>query len=80
MAQHAARGMLASGLTLREMERLAVEHLTSSFKAAATFAYSLADHYGPEVSDPLKAFGPNCKWDACGAAARTLGTRLKVVS
>ena len=39
-----------------QMEILAIEHLTSSFNGAATFAYSLADHHGPEVSDPLKEF------------------------
>ncbi|MBX9693502.1 MAG: hypothetical protein K2Z81_14025, partial [Cyanobacteria bacterium] len=56
MAQHAARGILASGVTLREMERIAAEHLTSSFNSAATFAYSLAGHHGPDVTAPLKSF------------------------
>lgn len=56
MRHHAAAGRLSSGATLREMERLALEQLTSSFNNAATFAYSLAGHHGPEVVEPLAAF------------------------
>jgi hypothetical protein len=69
MGQHAARGMLGSGSTLLEMQRIAVEQLTASFNTSATFAYSLAGHHGPEVGHPL--------WDFSGVILANMLAYLK---
>jgi hypothetical protein len=52
----ASKGMLGSGTTLLQMTEIAVTQLTEDFKAAATLGFSLAEHNGPEVSEPLERF------------------------
>jgi hypothetical protein len=56
LAQMAAKGMLGSGATLRQMTEIAVRHLTEDFNSAAMVGFSSAEHHGPEVSDPLRRF------------------------
>jgi hypothetical protein len=56
LAQMAARGMLGSGVTLRQMGEIAITQLTEAFNDAATLAYSLAEQHGPEVAAPLQEF------------------------
>ncbi len=53
MAEHAGKGMLASGATVSRFEEISTEALRSWYGDAAVFTYSLTDQHGPEVSEHL---------------------------
>ncbi|MBX9829813.1 MAG: hypothetical protein K2Y27_33090 [Xanthobacteraceae bacterium] len=57
LAQHAAKGLLGSGATLRQFEKLALDGFSAWFDDAATFVYSVTDGHGRDEGAYLERCG-----------------------